>query len=379
MHSGTCGGCQRVSMEYRQQLALKEAHLKDLFAGLITAVPEVVSCAHPFYYRHKVQLPFAFAPNGRIALGCYAADSHTVVDQKECLVQDRDLSQIAWAIRSWATRHRLTVYNEQRHSGFLRHVLLRKGAGTSEILVGIVTSEGRPPGTRSLAASLLEMTAPFLRNSQSHIAGIVQNVNQRATNVVLGGTEYVWWGRPFIHERLGTCRYRVGMSTFFQVNPFQTPVLYDEVLRHIPRGASVLDIYSGVGSIALWISKAASAVLGIEENPASVKAARASAHVNGVRNCRFVAGDANVLVKEYAGQGYTVAVVDPPRKGLDPAALDALRGSSLDRLIYVSCNPATLARDVRLFDPVLRLSSVQGVDMFPHTDHVECVAVLDAR
>ena len=381
-HSGRCGGCQMLDKKYEDQLAEKKNRLKELFtfAGL-PALPDVLPSPEIYHYRHKVQLPFGVKKQGRngstITLGCYAIDSHAVVDQHACLIQDEELSRIAWSVRDWAQGTGLTVYNEKTGSGFLRHVLLRKGAGTGEILIGLVTNGGRPIGLRRIAAEILAAAQRALpAGSKSKLAGIVQNVNTRQTNVVLGEQEFAWWGRPFIFEKLGPYRFAVGLSAFFQVNPFQTPRLYDEVLRWIENGPAVLDCYCGVGGISLWVAKKSRIVIGIEENGAAIAAAKRAAEANGVRNVRFVKGEVEAELPRLS-QGYDTAIFDPPRKGLEPSIIQALLSSPVKRIIYVSCSPESLARDVRALLAGWKLISLQGVDMFPHTGHLENVAVMD--
>ena len=383
-HFGRCGGCQYLDKSYDIQLKEKKENLLEAFAFAgLESIPDILPSPQIYHYRHKVQLPFGVKKQGRrsraITLGCYANDSHEVVDQHACLIQDEELSRIAWGIRDWAEGAGLSVYNERTGHGFLRHVLLRKGAGTGEILIGLVTNGGRPTGSRRLAAEILDAAQKTLRNgSKSTIAGIVQSVNTRQTNVVLGEQEFAWWGRPFLFEKLGPYRFKVGLQTFFQVNPYQTCRLYDEVLRWIESGPTVLDCYCGVGSISLWVSKKSRIVTGIEENGASIAAAKRAAEANGVRNVRFVKGDAAAELPSLL-EGFDAAIFDPPRKGLGASIIQALLSSPIKRIIYVSCNPESLARDVRALLPAWKLISLQGVDMFPHTDHLECVAVLNRK
>ncbi len=378
-HFPRCGGCTSLTTPYVEQLATKQHYLEQLFGSLTNTIPPVIGSPQTEYYRHKVQLPFGTGGKStakRPKLGCYATDSHTVVDQYTCRIQDRDLSTIAWTVREWAGKSGLPVYNERTGKGLLRHVVLRKGAGTGEVLIGLVTNGGRVDGSRNLARRLLSMLEkkPL---SGCTVAGIVQSVNTRRTNVVLGTEEHIWWGRPYIKELLGAWRYKMELSTFFQVNPYQTPNLYNEVLRTIVPGSRVLDCYCGVGSIALWISRTAERVRGIEENHASVKAARTAAKINGADNVQFTTGDAETELCRGVTDGYPCVVVDPPRKGLTESSIAAVKNSGLDRIIYVSCNPQTLVRDVQLLHPEFHLTSLQGVDMFPHTAHIETVAVLE--
>ena len=381
-HFGRCGGCQYLDKSYELQLAGKKERLEGAFAFAgLRSIPDIIPSPHIYHYRHKVQLPFGIKNQGKrpsLTLGCYANNSHEVVDQYVCLIQDKELSKIAWSIRDWARNAGLTVYNGKSGEGVLRHVLLRKGAGTGEILIGLVTNGGRPVGLRRLADALLDAVQKIVKGSTSTIAGIVQNVNMRDTNVVLGGQEFSWWGRPFIFETLGPYRFRVGLQTFFQVNPHQTVRLYDEVLRWIENGSAVLDCFCGVGGISLWVAKKSRIVLGIEENAASMAAARQAAEANGARNVRFVKGDTGVELPTLM-EGFDTAIFDPPRKGLEPQVIETLLVSPLKRIIYVSCDAVTLARDVRALMPAWEPVSLQGVDMFPHTSHCESVAVLDKR
>lgn len=378
IHFPACGGCSRLSVPYEEQLHAKQRTITDLFAPFTTTIHPIIPSPELYYYRHKVQLPFGFdgrGKAGRLTLGCYAVDSHHVVDQRMCLIQDRDCSKIAWTIREWAKHTGLSVFNERTRKGFLRHILLRKGNGTGEVLVGLVTNGGRPEGSRQLARLLLERLGN-VRLQGSTIVGIVQNVNTRPTNVVLGNEEEVWWGRPYLKEVMGRWRYKIGLSTFFQVNPYQTSQLYNEVARHVSVEARVLDCYCGVGSIAFWVSEKAASVLGIEENRSAIRAARTGAAVNKAENVSFKAGDVAAEMSRYLQTGYTCAILDPPRKGLDQGLTHILTTSAIERIIYVSCNPQTLKRDIELLKPRYRLTSLQGFDMFPHTDHIECVAVL---
>jgi 23S rRNA (uracil1939-C5)-methyltransferase len=378
-HFPQCGGCTILDKSYDNQLALKKDALSTLFKNWEKIGPSIIKCPELHYYRHKVQLPFSIVRSGKktkIGLGCFAKESHIVVDQKECFIQDKALTIVAYGVREWAGKARMTVYNESSGKGFLRHVLLRRGAGTGEILIGLVTNGGRPDGSRFLSKMLLDIVQARL-GQMGTIVGIVQNVNIRDTNVVLGTIENVWWGRPYIKELLGTLKFKLEMSTFFQVNPYQTPNLYNEVLRNIPDASRVLDLYSGVGSISLWLASKAKEVVGIEENKISISAAKTAASLNQIKNVRFVAGDVTELLPDFTRSGFECAVIDPPRKGIDRKSVDSIMESTLKRLVYVSCNPQTLARDVALMAKKYRLVSLTGVDMFPHTDHIEAVGVLD--
>ncbi len=379
-HFPNCGGCTILSMDYKDQIIHKKDILKKLFSNWNGIEPQVIKSPEEYFYRHKVQLPFSCVKSTRnsVSLGCYSRDSHNVINQKECYLQDRALTIVAHGLREWAQKAGLTAYNENNGKGFLRHVLLRKSAGTGEILIGLVTNGGRPEGSRYLSKLIIDTIQPRIEKLGT-IVGIVQNVNTRDTNVVLGNVENVWWGRPYIKELLGTLKFKLEMSTFFQVNPFQTPNLYNEVLRNVPAGSRVLDLYSGVGSISLWLSSKVKEVAGIEENKTSVNAAKTAASLNQLKNAKFINGDVVELLPEFTVKGYESAVIDPPRKGIEKKGIDAIINSQLKRLIYVSCNPESLVRDISLFSKNYQLTNLTGIDMFPHTDHIEAVAVLDRK
>jgi 23S rRNA (uracil1939-C5)-methyltransferase len=381
-HFPACGGCQTLDLDYPTQLKLKEEDLRRHFSdwpGL--RIEAVLPSPRIEGYRHKVQLPFASEKKDGgegVLIGCFAAGSHQVIDQTECLVQDPDLSALAWAIRDWAAEHRLPIYREDTGEGWLRYLLLRKGSATGEVLLGLVTNgPGSSPPERieSLVSRAREALA---RSGRAQLVGVVQNLNSERNNVVLGREEKLLWGRSHLRETLGPFHFSVGLSTFFQVNPFQTPRLYDLAVEAVPAGSGVLDLYCGIGSIALWASRKAGRVLGIEENPASVEAARRAAADNAVANAEFMAGDVADLLGGLAGGRWDAVIVDPPRKGLEEKVKRALVALGPSRIVYVSCYPATLARDARALGPAFELRSVTGVDMFPHTRHVECVAVFDS-
>lgn len=407
-HFPTCGGCQILDLEYSEQLVAKEEELRRHFS----AWPELnISPMLPspkvFGYRHKVQLPFGHEERGKewkemkrqrlgpnapavlATLGCYAAGTHSVVDQDECLVQDAGLSQVAWAVKAWANQTGIPIYKEATGMGWLRHLLLRRGAKTGEILLGIVTNGigalSQPSLTdlvdRIKAALLLTPKAlgGEMSDTTPTLIGIVQNINTMRNNVVLGEEEHLLWGQSHLREYLGDFSFSVGMSTFFQVNPFQTPRLYNLAVEAIPENSAVLDLFSGMGTIALWASQRSRKVLGIESNKNSISAARIATQENGVSNVNFMESEVTRALTEESEllSEFEVAIVDPPRKGLEVRLKEALEKLNLKRLIYVSCFPPTLARDTEDLAKTFRLISVSPVDMFPHTRHIECVAIFD--
>jgi 23S rRNA (uracil1939-C5)-methyltransferase len=379
-HFPRCGGCVFLDRPYGQELSEKESFVRGLLEPEGCRVGKILGSPRTDGWRHKVQLPFGYRREGRAlvpTLGCYARDSHNVVDQAECHIQDPALTRLGMAVKEWARKARVPVYDERDGSGFLRHVLMRKAHATGEILLGLVCNDHRPPHYRALLRTLLDAASKALPGNDGVLVGVVQDVNTRSTNVVLGGREEPWWGRSWIKEKLGEQSYHLELSTFFQVNPFQTPVLYDQILGAVPDGSKLMDAYCGLGTIGSWVAHRCREVLGLEENPVAIQAARKAAQANGLGNVRFQRGDAATTLPELASRGWDVVVVDPPRKGLDQSSTEALRRSRVGRLIYVSCDPRSLQRDMRALAGAYRPMGARPVDMFPRTAHVETVAVLD--
>ncbi len=403
-HFPRCGGCQILDQDYASQLRGKEEEVRRHFSAWPDLrIDPVLPSPATGGYRHKVQLPFSLeAPEGAgpgrpraVALGCYEAGTHRVVDQRECLVQEPGLSRAAWAVRDWAVFHRVPVYREEDGSGWLRYLLLRRGAATGEVLLGLVTAGSGAPAPAQLDDLVARCRAALDGDGTeagpgagSRLVGIVQNLNPGRHNVVLGREERTLWGADSLREELGPFGFQVGVTTFFQVNPYQTPRLYDLAISGLPSSGDVLDLYCGIGTLTLWASRRASRVLGVEENPASVEAARRAAALNRVANADFLAGDVADVLSRLADEAerdpagsrrFAAALVDPPRKGLEPSVRESLRRLAPRRLVYVSCYPATLARDAAALESSYRLLSVSPVDMFPHTRHIECVAVFEAN
>jgi len=254
-HFPLCGGCTFLDRPYSQELSEKEEHVRSLLEPVGFEIGGIMGSPRTEGWRHKVQLPFGAWKSGKEVhpvMGCYARDSHLVVDQQECRIQDPDLTATAFAVRQWAHRGAMPIYDERTGNGFLRHILLRKASATGEILLGLVCNARRPPHYRAMLKPLLEGVAKALEGTDAKLVGVVQNTNMRDTNVVLGGLEEPWWGRNWIKEKLGEQTYHLEISTFFQVNPFQTPRLYNLVRDAVPEGSRLLDAYCGLGTIGAW-------------------------------------------------------------------------------------------------------------------------------
>lgn len=370
-----CGGCQLQHIDYPAQLASKEQQVVDAFTrigGLEAEILPILGMKEPWSYRNKAQVPFG-GRKGKIQAGFYAAGSHQIIPLDHCLIQqpdnDRTIQQVIESVRELD----IPPYDEEKHRGCLRHVMVRTGIHTQEVMVVLVTHGSELPHRKQLVA--------HLRERIPGLVSLMQNIQPRRTQVILGRENRVLWGEPVIHDRIGEVRFAISPHSFFQVNPVQTEVLYEQVRRMaaLTGKETVIDAYCGIGTIGLYIAKDAAQVLGVESVPQAVEDARHNAELNGIDHARFEAGPAEEVLPRWAREGLRadVVIVDPPRKGCAPELLDAIVNLSPDRLVYVSCNPATLARDAAyLKERGYTSRQVQPVDMFPHTSHVETVVLI---
>ena len=365
LHFGTCGGCDLLDLPYREQLKEKELEVRCLSKLNDPTDVLAYSYGESQFYRHKVQLPFGHKKGKYeeiLTLGLHARDNSKIIDLKECKIQDETLSAIAWTVRDWAREENFTPYNEKYDRGFLKYLVLRKSHFSGEILIGLVTATPKeiPKKKLELLIEKIQITLTNMsEKGKSILAGVIQNINKEKTTMVIGEHERLLWGKKYIKEEFGGSKFRVGLSTFVQVNPYQTPRLYGEILKHIPEGA-----------------KKANHVLAIESNPSSIEFANIALKENKIRNVKFLVGDSARILSQVEGS-YEILVVDPPRSGLERNAVNAILNLNLRKIIYVSCNPETLEEDARTLSKKYTLKSVQPVDMFPQTYHIESIAIFE--
>ncbi len=372
-----CGGCQLQHLNARGQLEYKTGLVTDALRRLGgldgVVVRPAIGMEDPWRYRNKAQFPVAAGPGGRgLVGGIYARGTHRLVPVNECLIQhplNNTMLQVALEL---AGRHRIAPYDEDGHTGVLRHVLARATRATGEAMAVFVTRTRDLPAARDLARELMARVP--------QVVCVAHNTNPRRTNVILGERTRLVLGRPYVEEVLGGLRFRISPTSFFQVNPAQTEVLYSRAVDYaaLGGGETVVELYSGIGAISLFLARRAARVTGVEVVPEAVRDAVANARLNGVANVSFIEGPAERVLPELAAGGVRaeVVVLDPPRRGCEPRVLEAVGRLRPDRVVYVSCNPATLARDLaRLAGLGYRVREVQPVDMFPQTAHVEAVAL----
>lgn len=374
-----CGGCQLQHVSYEGQLQFKQKQVKDVMAriGHLPDVPvhSTLGMNDPWRYRNKAQVPVAEREGGLVA-GFYQQRSHDIINMDACLIQQQANDDVVQAVKSICEKHGVSAYQEQKHKGSLRHIMARYGLVTGEIMVVIVTRTAELPNKKRIIEDIIEAVP--------NVKSIVQNVNSKRTNVILGNQTNVLWGEEYIYDYIGDVKFAISAKSFYQVNPEQTKVLYDKALEYadLTGEETVIDAYCGIGTISLFLAQKAKKVYGVEIVPEAIEDAKRNAELNGIHNAEFAVGEAEVVIPNWYKQGIKadVIVVDPPRKGCDEALLNTIIEMKPKKVVYVSCGPATLARDLAILEKGgYETVEVQPVDMFPHTTHVENVAVLTLK
>ena len=372
-----CGGCQiqhmsdEAQLEFKKQIVVRNL---EKFGKIIDPpVKDVIGMDAPWRYRNKTQIPFGRDAEGKLVAGFYKNRSHEIIDMPSCLVQTEVADEIVLFVKQLAKEHRIEPYDEQTGSGVLRHVVVRTGFKIGELMVIFVTNSKRLPHQEALCQRLTE-AFPAIKS-------IAHNVNEQVTNVIFGEETAILAGEPYIVDELDGLKFLISPRSFYQINPVQTEVLYRQALEYaaVDENSVVFDAYCGIGTITLFLARKAKAVYGVEIVPDAIADAKKNAKANGLDNAVFEVGKSEVVIPRLIEEGIVpdVIVVDPPRKGCDVVLLDAMIKARPKRIVYVSCDSATLARDVAILaDGGYVLDVVQPVDMFPQTSHVETVALL---
>ena len=379
LRAKNCGGCPLLGLDYAEQLKQKEATVKKLL-GKYGPVNAIRGMEDPYHYRNKVISTFTTGWGGKLTSGIYAANSHKVLPVERCLLQDEVLDKTMEAVRTAAIACRYQPYNEDKGTGLVRHCLLRRGVATGQVMVVLVTAQPVLPGAKNFVRALLAEA----EKRGVTVTTVVQNVNPRKTSVVLGDAEKVLYGKGYILDTLCGKTYALSPRSFYQINHSQTEVLYGLAVEaaHLTGKEVVLDAYCGIGTIGLTAADHAKQVVGVELNRDAVQDAIGNAKHNGVKNARFFAADATRWISEAAAAGERADVIfmDPPREGSTPQFLDSVARMAPKRVVYVSCNPETLARDLALLTKKgYRVESSTPVDMFPHSEHIETVVLLSHK
>lgn len=375
--SDQCGGCCYRQIAYEAELRIKAQKVQDSFTRIghlegLSYQP-ILGCDVREGYRNKAQYPVAAIPGHGPRIGFYAANSHRVVEGMDCRLQPPVFAHVLRLIRGWMMQFGITCYDERYHKGLLRHIYLRQGIRTGELMVCMVVNGTNLPHSFDLLR--------LLRDDIEEFRTLIVNYNTKKTNVILGGEEEVLYGEGFITDILLGKRFRISPRSFFQVNTLQAEVLYSKAaeLAQLTPSDTLLDLYCGTGTIGLTMADRVKKLYGAEIVPAAVEDARRNAAANGISNAEFLCGDAAEAAAEFRSRGIhpDVILVDPPRKGLSPALIQTISEMGPKRTVYVSCDPATLARDCARFAELgWQVRTVCPVDMFPRTAHVETVVLL---
>ena len=376
-----CGGCSLRHVKYEATLKMKQNAVQNLVNKTLkdrVIVEEVLGMYNPYFYRNKVQFPVGINKEGKPQIGVFANRTHEIIPVEKCFIQDEKAQQIAKRLFEYWVKNNNSVYDEKNGQGCLRHIVVKMGKKTNEYMCILVVN------SNNIESKLEENITKFLTQSFPEIKTIVINSNTKNTNVILGDKNKVIYGNGFITDILGGYKFKISPYSFYQVNPIQAEKLYDIAIKeaNISKDDIVFDLYCGIGTISLFMAQHAKKVFGVEIVDEAIKMARENAIINDIKNVEFFTGDTkDVLVDLIENKNIIPDVVmfDPPRKGLDKHSIDNILEIKPKKIIYISCNPATLVRDLHFFEDDYVVRFIKPVDMFPFTSHVECVAVLELK
>ena len=374
-----CGGCNLRHVNYKTTLKMKKNIVQNLVDKNLktkVVVKDTIGMEHPFHYRNKAQYPIGLDKNGKPMIGVFANRTHEVIQIDKCLIQNEEAEIIAKFICQFAQKNNINVYNEKTCQGLLRHIVVKVGIKTNQIMCILVLNSEKLPNEEKL---IDELTKHF-----PNITTIVKNINNKNTNVILGKTNINIFGNGYIYDKLGDYTFKISPLSFYQINPIQTEKLYNLALQaaKLTGKEIVFDLYCGIGTIGIYMANKAKKVYGIEIVEDAIKDAKENCKINNITNAEYYAGDTEKLLTELIENKKIkpdVIVVDPPRKGLDNTTVENILKIKPTRLVYVSCNPATLIRDLSKLEGIYEIKEIQPVDMFPFTSHVECVTTIELK
>lgn len=365
-----CGGCRNIHEPYENSLAFKQDKVNKLYAG--KKVERIIGMEDPYHYRHKIYASFSQTRDGRIVAGMYEENTHRLIDSRMCLIQHARANAILQTICTVATDMKLEAYDEDRGTGTLRHAYLRVSHANQEVLVVIVIGSKDLPGSRSFVQKIV--------SAHPEIRTVILNWNRENTSMILGPKDKVLYGKGYIEDEIAGMVFRISAHTFYQVNPVQTEVMYSTALQYaqLKKTDTVLDMCCGIGTISLLAARKARYVLGVEVNPKSIQDAGKNAVRNHIRNAEFLAMDGEEFIHELLDTP-DVVFLDPPRSGFSGSFMQALEKLGPQKIVYVSCNPVTQARDLKVIESNYRIEKIQPVDNFPFTSELECIASLTRK
>ncbi len=374
-----CGGCNLRHIDYNETLTIKQSIIQNLVNKTLKEkieVKEVIGMENPYNYRNKLQYPIGLNKKGESIMGIFAKRSHEIIQIDNCLIQNKRSSEIANEIYKFIYNNKISVYNENTLNGLFRHVVIKIGVATGQVMCILIINEDNIPKEKELVNILIKKFPD--------IKTIVKNINTKNTNVILGNKNVNIYGDGYIFDYLGGYTFKISAMSFYQTNPIQTKFLYDYAIKKAKLNNEdiVLDLYCGIGTISIFTSKYVKKVYGIETVFEAVKDGIENIKLNNIENCEFINGNVEDIIEDLVNKKHIlpdVIFVDPPRKGLDNFTIETILKIKTKKIIYISCNPSTLARDLYKLKELYNIEEIQPVDMFPFTSHVECVAVLQLK
>lgn len=374
-----CGGCSMRHIKYQETLNIKQNAVQSLVNKTLKNkihVKETIGMEKPFYYRNKAQYPFGVNKENEPVIGVFANRTHTVIPIENCLIQDKISQQIAKTILEFLKENKISIYNELTQKGLFRHIVIKNGKKSNEVMCILVINGRQIPNEKDLVE--------LLTRKYSNIKTIIKNVNTKNTNVILGTENINIYGNGHITDKLGDYTFNISPLSFYQVNPIQAEKLYNIGVQaaEITKNDIVFDLYCGIGTISIFMAKYAKKVYGIEIINQAINDAKENAKINDINNIEFICGDTEKVVDDLINNKKiipNVVMVDPPRKGLDDNTINNILKIRPKKFIYISCNPATLVRDLSKLEEIYQIKQIQPVDMFPYTSHIETVTVLTLK
>ncbi len=373
-----CGGCAMRHIEYKETLEMKKQSVETTLKkqGIDAKVKDIIGMDTPIYYRNKLQYPIGKDIDGTPVMGIFAERTHRIIPTEKCYIQNERLQEIANKIFEFIKDNKIPVYNEMKLSGEIRHLVLRVGIKTNDVMVTIVTNKKKITKEKELVK--------FITENFPDVKTIVKNINDFNTNVILGEKNVILFGDGYIYDELLGYKFKISPMSFYQVNPIQTEKLYSKAIEYanLTGKETVFDLYCGIGTIGICASKNVKKLYGIETIHEAIEDAKINALENEIKNAEFFVGDVEKALPEFIEKNNIkpdVIFIDPPRKGCERVAIETILKIEANRIVYVSCNPATLARDLKMLSEKYNIEEVTPVDMFPYTSHVECVAVLNLK
>lgn len=374
-----CGGCNLRHVKYDETLKIKQNLVQSLVNKTLKnkiKVKETIEMENPYYYRNKAQFPIGKDKENNVVMGVFANRTHEIIPIEECFIQNKEIQKLSKFILEFIKENDISVYDETSRKGLIRHIVTKIGIKTNEIMCIIVINGKEIPKEKELTMQIIKKFP--------NVKTIVKNINTKNTNVIMGEKNEKIYGDGYIEDKLGEYTFKISPHSFYQVNPVQAEKLYSIGVEaaNINKEDVVFDLYCGIGTISLFMAKYAKKVYGVEIVEQAIKDAKENAKINNIKNTEFIAGDTQLILDDLINNKNiipNVVMVDPPRKGLDNRSVENILKIMPNRFVYISCNPATLVRDLAKFEEMYEIKSIQPVDMFPFTSHVECVAVLQLK